>query len=91
MKLDKLVKYWPIAGAIVAVLVGFGTLTSVVAENAKANDKQDEAIEKITDLQREQAQTNGRIESQVKDTKRDVERILDILLDNQRRDDQDNQ
>ena len=85
MKLDKLMKYWPIAASVVAVLVGFGTLTSVVAENKKTNDKQDVAIEKITDLQREQARTNGRIESQVEDTKGDVEQILKILLENNRR------
>lgn len=85
MKLDKLMKYWPIAAAVVAVLVGFGTLTSVVAGNVKVNDKQDIAIEKIEDRARVQAATNGRIETQVDNTKKGVEQILRILLDNKRR------
>ena len=90
MKLDKLMKYWPIVAAGVAVLVAFGTLTNVVAGNTKVNDKQDIAIEKIEDRARVQAANNARIETQVNNTKTSVEQILGILLENnRRRDDRD--
>ncbi len=93
MKFDKVMKCWPIAAAIAATLIGFGTLTSVVAENTKTNDKQDMAIQGIVDmssrLQREQARTNGALEAQVQTTQRDVEQILEILLEGHRRTDHD--
>ena len=83
MKLDKLMKYWPIAAAGVTALIALGTLTSVVAENSKVNDKQDEAIRGITNLQREQARTNGRIEARTQSIDRQVQQILSIIIKEQ--------
>lgn len=83
MKLDRLMKYWPIAAAGVVALVAFGTLTNVVAENSKVNDKQDEAIQGIRELQRRQAETNGRIEAQTENIDRQVQQILNIIIKEQ--------
>lgn len=91
MKLDKVMKCWPIAAAIAVTLIGFGTLTSVVAENTKTNEKQDDALQRIVEMQRDQAWTNGVVKAQVEATQRDVEQILKILLTGARRADHEDE
>ena len=83
MKLDKLMKYWPIAAAGVATLLAFGTLTNVVAENTKVNDKQDEALQRIVEIQHRQAVANGKIETKTESIDRQVQQILRIIIEEQ--------
>lgn len=81
MKLDKLIRYWPVAVAVLAL----GSLTAAVAGNTTTNNKQDSAIQRIIESQKEQAETNGQLKADSKNTKEDINRILRILLDGKAR------
>jgi len=77
MKLDKLMRYWPIA----VLVLSAGALTAAVAQNTDKNEKQDVRIERIEDWHRVQAATNAKLEADSESTKEDVKQILNILLE----------
>ena len=74
-------RFWPLVAALILATLTGGALSSVVAENTRTNHKQDRAIEGIIDLQRQQAQTNGRLEAQTASTDKAVQQILKLLLE----------
>lgn len=75
---------WRAAIGIVTLILAAGAMTSVVAENTRTNHKQDTAIEGVIDLQRKQAETNGRLEAQTASTDKAVQQILKLLLEEAR-------